>query len=179
MCYLPIARLGKPHGRKGAIRVSPYKPFLSLPWERLPSYRLGEQDYILERLKEVGRFLSFHFKGVDSYEAALSLQGCLVAVARKCIPQAFRRLHSGDLVGMEVHDDAAKVFLGQIRHYYAHAGTHGIFELLLKESNSMQEVTMLVPADSQTLARSPLKEEGNIVYLKDRHHYMMQIKKHS
>jgi 16S rRNA processing protein RimM len=105
---LDVARVGRPHGLRGAFKVELHWSASTSLFElaelnlQLPS---GEQRaFRVESISPAGKSLLVKLAGVDDRDAALALRGSRVLVERSALPPlAEGEAYLVDLVGSEVH----------------------------------------------------------------------------
>jgi len=104
---LDVARVGRPHGLRGAIKVdlhwSASTSLFELDRLRLLLPSGQEREFDLESVTPAGKSLLVKLAGVDDRDAALALRGSRVLVERAALPAlAEGEAYLVDLVGSEV-----------------------------------------------------------------------------
>lgn len=111
-----LARVGAPHGVKGEVRV---KSFTSNPLalaEYNPLFAGDGRRFEITSARPSKTVLVVRFKGINSREAAETLNGVELFADRSGLPEldGEDEFYAGDLVGLQVVETGGKVF-GKVR----------------------------------------------------------------
>lgn len=114
MSTLEIARVGRPHGLGGAVKVELHWPesdvLLSLEEVELVLASGERRKYRIQSAQRAGRGLLVKFAGVDDRNAAEGLRGARIHSSREAMPPLEEgEVYLIDLVGAEVHSPEGKV----------------------------------------------------------------------
>jgi 16S rRNA processing protein RimM len=110
MDWIPVGRVTRTHGLKGELKFYPIDQD-DLVVQNEQQIRLGEATFKIKSVRGVKSPYIVKFEGVDSIEAAQSLSGQEVLVAR----EDFESLPEGeyyrfDIEGLKVFDDTGKYY---------------------------------------------------------------------
>lgn len=106
-----LGRCGAAHGIKGEVRV---KPFTAEPGGIAAYGPLqledGSRDLEIERMRDGDTVLIVKFRGIDDRNAAESLNGIGLTVAREAMPETDdeETFYLADLIGLSVEDVSGK-----------------------------------------------------------------------
>lgn len=108
--YKNIARVVRPHGKKGELLVQPLRglPFLLHPGLRValtPPQLKGDRFRTVKSVNPVGEDALVSFEGIDSIGAAEKMSGCFVLAALDDIDLGPLDVAFDDLVGRHVYDE--------------------------------------------------------------------------
>ncbi len=110
MDWIPVGRVTRTHGLKGELKFFPAdKDDLAVQGDQ--QIRLGETTFKIESVRGAKSPFIVKFKGIDSIEAAQSLSGQEVLVAR----EDFEALPEGEyyrfeIEGLKAFDDTGKYY---------------------------------------------------------------------
>ncbi len=121
---IEIAKLTKPHGIKGELKLLPFTDDIK-GFKNYSFFYIREQLFNVDYYKDLNKLLVVKFKQSNSREEAEELAGALLAVPREEVAAA-NLLQ--DYLGVTVclKDNGRQ--LGKIKNYYA-AGSSGLFEI--------------------------------------------------
>ena len=110
MDWIPVGRVTRTHGLKGELKFFPADQD-DLVVQKDQQIRLGETTFKIKSVRGVKSPFIVKFEGVDSIEAAQSLSGQEVLVAK----EDFESLPEGeyyrfDIEGLKVFDDTGKYY---------------------------------------------------------------------
>ncbi len=143
---ITIAKIGRPHGLKGEIRVFPYfKSEISF-WLSFKTFWIDEKLYFLQNIKKLNKHFVFKLGEIDCIDLANELKQKNLKIEKK---MALKNLNphcfSLALIGYEVFCQKEGSLLGVVDDYDSQAGGCGIFQIHLYESQKK----ILVPRDLQ------------------------------
>ncbi len=127
-----MGRIAAPYGVKGWVKVHPYTEYLDSLLD-YPVWRLGKhgvwRSYRVLEGRPHNRFLLAALEGVGDRDAAASLQGMDVAVARDELPEPDAdEYYWADLIGLEVVN-AAGLSLGRVEGLLE-TGSHDVLQVV-------------------------------------------------
>ena len=112
---LIIARISKPFGLKGELRVVSMTSFPELRFKVGYEYALGEgkTPAVLKSVRHAGGTYVMSFDGIDSIDKAEQLVGQSIYMDKQDAPMPEGAYRYSDLMGMEVFDQAGNK-LGEV-----------------------------------------------------------------
>ena len=157
--YVPVGKVGRPHGVRGEVRVDPRG---GLPrglegYTRFYLERDGRLEPVeVERSRPHGRFVLVKFAGYDTPEAVRALTHAVLYVERSELPPLGEdEYYHVDLLGCTVRDEVGRD-LGTVEDVFF-TGAH---DVLVIRGGGRRE--WMLPVVSQWVIRMDL-DEGTIV----------------
>lgn len=108
---VPIARVGKPHGVRGGVVVSPKSDYPSrfAPGEQFGTNQDPPQTLTVRSVRSLGDRMILWFEGVEDRDAAEQLRGLSITIsAAKRRPLGPDEFWPDDLVGMTAVNEAGQ-----------------------------------------------------------------------
>ena len=107
--WIPVAKVGRPHGVRGELRVFPFasgsQTLLEVREVQISS-RSGQKHFTLRRCRRAKDFLILALEGVDDRQRAQGLTGAQVLVDVSDLPQLDEgEFYHRELIGFSVEDD--------------------------------------------------------------------------
>lgn len=124
--WVPMARIGRPHGVRGELKVQPFNPDSTLIFE-VDELRLSRKGKPPELVKVIGaRPAGDHWlvrvEGVDDRDAAARLTHGELSVRRETLPELPEgEFYHVDVIGADVVDADSGDRLGVVRHVHTTA----------------------------------------------------------
>ncbi|MCO4761467.1 MAG: 16S rRNA processing protein RimM [Myxococcales bacterium] len=132
--WVAMARIGRPHGVRGELKVQPFNPNSTLIFEveELRITRKGKPPELLqlESARPGGDLWIVRVEGVESRDEAGKLTHGILSVKRETLPDLEPgEFYHFDVVGAEVFDADSGDKLGVVRH--VHDGANELLEIRL------------------------------------------------
>ena len=121
--WVALARVGRPHGVRGEVKVQPFNEESTLLFteRRLRLRRKGRPPEMVEMVgaRPGGALWIVKFEGVDDRDQAAALTHGELSVPRDALPALEDgEFYHADVVGSEVVDAEGGALLGKVRHIH-------------------------------------------------------------
>lgn len=161
--WIEVARVGRPHGLKGDLRLQIFNDESEL-WEeglQLKAWLPGRPAVLLEieTFRDILPMPTALFKGINDRDVAAKLTHAVLAVDARKLPETDEdEFYLHELMGAQVLDDATRELLGTVRAILETPAD--VLEILLKEGG-----VALLPVESDAITE--MGREKNVLVVKD------------
>ncbi len=128
-----LAKILKPHGLKGAMKINPFTDNFSA-FKKYSHFFINEKKYQVEYFKGDNSPLIVKLENIDTIEEVIALKNNFLSLERNMLNEKPGELIE-DYLGLAVFSDEGEA-LGIIKECYA-GGTHMFYRIISKEQENL------------------------------------------